>query len=146
MFTSSQGRKSAYMAFFQLPFLPEALFRSERGGRRVLGAFEAAGLPPDDAAGALAMLRRGALTPALHWYRALPIGARRPTGPSRVRTLYVWASGDVALGRRAAELTAEHVEAPYRFEVLDGVGHFVLEEAPDRVASLLVDHLPAPAA
>ena len=47
----------------------------------------------------------------------------------------------VALGRAAAEATARHVEGPYRFEVLEGVGHWIPEQAPDRLNALLLDHL-----
>jgi pimeloyl-ACP methyl ester carboxylesterase len=58
----------------------------------------------------------------------------------QVPTLYVWSTGDVALGREAAELTAEHVSGPYRFEVFDGVSHWIPEEVPDRLATLLLEH------
>jgi pimeloyl-ACP methyl ester carboxylesterase len=142
LFTSRQVLQSAYMPFFLLPKVPEAMFRSERGGRRVREAFEGAGLPPADAGAALAMLRAGALTPALNWYRGIPLSGKGP-GPSTVPTLYVWASDDVALGQKAAEGTAAFVTGPYRYVPLQGAGHFLLEEAPDRVAELLLEHLAA---
>jgi pimeloyl-ACP methyl ester carboxylesterase len=84
----------------------------------------------------------GALTAALNWYRAgaSPSGIGS-VGDIRVPTLYIWSTGDTALGRRAAELTAGHVKAPYRFEVLEGVSHWIPEEAPDEAAKLLLDHL-----
>jgi pimeloyl-ACP methyl ester carboxylesterase len=55
--------------------------------------------------------------------------------------MYVWSTNDVALGREAAEATAAHVEGPYRFEVLDGVGHWIAEQAPNALNGLLLDHL-----
>jgi hypothetical protein len=33
------------------------------------------------------------------------------------------------------------VTAPYRFEVLDGVSHWISEEAPDQLAALIVGWL-----
>ena len=60
-----------------------------------------------------------------------------------VPTLYVWSTEDVALGRTAAEATAAHVRAPYRFEVLEGVSHWVPEQAPDVLSRLLLEHLRA---
>ncbi|MBA3282079.1 MAG: alpha/beta hydrolase, partial [Acidimicrobiia bacterium] len=59
-------------------------------------------------------------------------------------TLYVWSTEDIALGRTAAELTARHVDGPYRFEVLEGVSHWIPEAAADELAALLVDHLLSP--
>ena len=58
-----------------------------------------------------------------------------------VPTLYVWSSDDPALGRTAAELTAEHVSGPYRFEVLDGVSHWIPEMEPDAAAELVLSHI-----
>lgn len=142
MLTSSQLLRSIYMPFFFLPRVPEALFRSGWGGRRVVRAFTRAGLPPADAEAALAMLRDGALTPALNWYRAIPLNGS-PPGPSTVPTLYAWPSADVALGRAAAEGTARHVTGPYRFEVLEDADHFVLENRAERVASLVAEHVAA---
>ena len=40
----------------------------------------------------------------------------------------------------AADLTADYVAAPYRYEVLEGRSHWLPEEAPDDVAQLLVEH------
>ena len=36
-----------------------------------------------------------------------------------------------------------HVTGPWRYERLEGVGHWMQLEAPDRVSSLLVDFLSA---
>ncbi len=143
MFTSDQGLKSGYMLFFQLPWLPEAMFRSEQGGRRVRRAFEGSGMSAADAEASLERLRAGALTPAMNWYRAIPFGARSAPGAVTVPALYVYPSGDVALGRKAAELTADHVTGPYRFEVLQGVNHWIPEQEAERVAQLLLEHVAA---
>jgi pimeloyl-ACP methyl ester carboxylesterase len=77
---------------------------------------------------------------ALTWYRAR--GAiRSQLGPIRVPTLYIWGDADDTVGRVAAEGTEDFVAAPYRFEVLPGVGHFAADQAPDRVAELLLQHI-----
>lgn len=52
----------------------------------------------------------------------------------------MWSTADLALGRVAAHRTARHVDAPYRFVVLDGVSHWIPETEPDRLAGLLADH------
>jgi pimeloyl-ACP methyl ester carboxylesterase len=79
---------------------------------------------------------------ALAWYRAR--GAiRSPIGPIRVPTLYIWGDADDTVGRAAAEGTEDFVAAPYRFEVLPGVGHFAADQAPDRVSELLLQQIVA---
>ena len=55
--------------------------------------------------------------------------------------MYVWSTADVALGREAAEGTAAEVAGPYRFEVLEGVSHWIPEVAADALDALLLDHL-----
>jgi pimeloyl-ACP methyl ester carboxylesterase len=79
---------------------------------------------------------------ALAWYRAR--GAiRGPLGPIRVPTLYIWGDADDTVGRTAAEGTVDFIAAPYRFEVLAGVGHFAADQAPERVCELMLEHLAA---
>src|SRR6476659_7426794 len=85
---------------------------------------------------------KNAMEAALAWYRAR--GAiRGPLGPIRVPTLYIWGDADDTVGRIAAEGTADFIAAPYRFEVLPGVGHFAADQAPDRVIALLLHHVAA---
>jgi pimeloyl-ACP methyl ester carboxylesterase len=83
-----------------------------------------------------------AMEAALAWYRAR--GAiRGPLGPIRVPTLYIWGDADDTVGRMAAEGTVDFIAAPYRFQVLPGVGHFAADQVPDRVSELLLEHLRA---
>jgi len=135
----TQALRSWYMAFFQLPVLPELLFRAWQGvGVRPL--LRAIAHPDPDAAVRLLSDRRTA-TGAVNWYRALRKPADLSVGPVRVPTLYVWSDGDVALGRRAAEDTAAWVRGPYRFEVLSGASHWIPEEHPAELGALVLAHL-----
>jgi pimeloyl-ACP methyl ester carboxylesterase len=89
-------------------------------------------------------LMEGALTGGINWYRA-NIEDRQTTGPSigliSVPTMYIWSDGDTALCRDGAEITGDFVEGPYRFEVIEGVNHWVPEIAAEQVNTLLIDHL-----
>jgi pimeloyl-ACP methyl ester carboxylesterase len=80
-----------------------------------------------------------ALTGGLNWYRANTFHA--PDGAITLPTLYVWSTEDPALGREAAEGTAAQVDGPYRFEVLEGVGHWVPELAAGELNRHLLAHL-----
>jgi pimeloyl-ACP methyl ester carboxylesterase len=79
---------------------------------------------------------KDAMEAALAWYRA-----RGPLGMIEVPTLCIWGDADDTVGRIAAEGTKDFVSAPYRFEVLPGVGHFASDQAPERVSELLLQHL-----
>ncbi len=78
----------------------------------------------------------GALTAALDWYRAMtPATGDLP--PVEVPTTYIWSTDDAAVGRFAAELCSDFVDADYTFEVLDGVSHWVPDEAPGAVTAAI---------
>ncbi len=137
---SAQLLRSWYAVSWQLPWLPERMLLA-RGGAVLRRALAGSGLPDDVAERYTAGMRRpGRLTAALHWYRA---AGRHPLragalGPVAVPTTYVYSSGDVALGRRAADDTAQFVDGPYRYEVLEGEPHWLPEALPERVAALVL--------
>ena len=81
----------------------------------------------------------GALTAALNWYRAMSSGT--PVDPVPVPTAYVWSDADVAIGRKAAEACAEHVNGDYRFVELAGVSHWIPEQAPEQLAIAVLDRI-----
>jgi pimeloyl-ACP methyl ester carboxylesterase len=138
-----QVERSAYLALFQRPEDPERLLLGEDGtGSGLRRMFESTGLDPADAEEYVAsMVQPGALTAALNWYRAMDPADVDGLAPVIVPTRYVWSTGDVALGRVAAESTAEWVAGRYRFDVLDGVSHWIPEEAPEDLNRLLLEHL-----
>jgi pimeloyl-ACP methyl ester carboxylesterase len=82
----------------------------------------------------------GALEAAINWYRANNIASGEIPAVS-VPTLYIWGTADASVGRRAAELTGQFVSGPYRFVAVDGGGHFIVDQFPDRVAQLMIEHL-----
>jgi pimeloyl-ACP methyl ester carboxylesterase len=136
-----QAQRSSYMEFFQQPDVPEQTFLADNAtGLR--GLFAASGLEGGETEEYVRLLTQPyAMTGALNWYRAASIGDVEGMGPITTPTLYVWSDHDVALGRDAAEATAAHVQGPYRFEVLEGVSHWIGETAADRFNPLLLEHL-----
>ncbi|GGW56483.1 hypothetical protein GCM10010503_37040 [Streptomyces lucensis JCM 4490] len=56
-------------------------------------------------------------------------------------TLYVWSADDSAFGPAAAQETERWVNGPYRLETLQGVSHWIPEEATETLSRLLLGHL-----
>ena len=142
--------RSWYAAFFQLPLLPE----------RALRAFDFAALRrlfrttparkntfsnQDIDYYIQGLSRPGGLTAALNYYRA---SVRHPStrrARTDAETLIIWGEQDVAL--TIGLLDGVERYAPHaRIERIADAGHWVQNEAPERVTRLLVDFLTAPAA
>ena len=56
-----------------------------------------------------------------------------------VPTMYVWSDGDIVLLEKGARLCGDYVVGEYRFELLNGVSHWILDEQPDKLSDLLLD-------
>jgi pimeloyl-ACP methyl ester carboxylesterase len=140
MLHSTQLLHSWYMAFFQLPQVPERLLAMQ-GGKRFSDSLQRSGL--NEAAAeryAARAVQPGALTGPINWYRALPSQTREQLGDVAVPTMLVWSDKDPFITRAAVDLCAQYVKAPYRLEVLPGVSHWIPEEEPARTAELLLSH------
>ncbi len=146
-----QRRRSWYMFYFQIPWLPETLFAlSPMSTARLFfrkAAFRKAAFSDEDLqafAGALA--RPGALRSMLHWYRA----AFRYPPAQRVRpiespTLLIWGVKDIALGvelTRGLEKWVPHLSLRY----IQDCGHWVQNEASEEVNAALRAFLAIPGA
>jgi pimeloyl-ACP methyl ester carboxylesterase len=137
---SDQAQRSGYIEFFRSDGAADAFLADDAAGLR--NSYALTGLVDGDVDPYVEVLTQpGAMQAALNWYRAADLTLVEGMGPITVPTLFVWSTEDVALGREAAEWTAEYVEGPYRFEVLEGVSHWIAEEVPDRLNALLLDHV-----
>jgi pimeloyl-ACP methyl ester carboxylesterase len=139
MVGSDQAARSWYMALFQLPLLPQRLLATPRA----TAMLRAGGMDRE----MVERYRRevvagGALPYALNWYRAMPWADPRHVG-ARVATptTLVWSDGDVALGRAGVDLTRRYVDGPYRLVVLEGVSHWIPEQAPRLLADAVLDRI-----
>ncbi len=143
--TPDQLRKSWYMFFFQLPWLPELAIRS--GNSAILrdmlrheptrpGAFS----EEDIGLYVQALMQPGALTAALNYYRALgrrsPLRAAREIRRIDVPTLLIWGEQDPYLGIRLT-MNLERWVSDLRVERIPEASHWVQADAPERVNSLI---------
>jgi len=140
---AAQSARSGHHRAFQDPATARLLLAD--GALRLRRIFEEQGVP--DAAVAAYLERLGdeaALDAALNWYRAAaapgssatPLAAR-DVPAVQAPTLYLWGTADATVGRMAAEGTAAHVTGPYAFEVIEGAGHFLTDDAGDQVVAAL---------
>ena len=146
--SAAQRKRSRYAAFFQLPWLPEALLTA--GHARAVGkaftdmAVDKAAFPPavTDVYRANAV-KPGAMTAMLNYYRAnwSSIG-RDPPGVIEVPTVLLWGEADTALG---LELTEGYGPLVRDFTLVrfPGVSHWVQQEAPEKVNAAMVEWLNA---
>ena len=77
----------------------------------------------------------------LDYYTAASLQDMVGLGAVTVPTLHVWSDQDQALGAAGARATGDYVTGPYRFEVFEGVTHWIPEEAPERLADLILEQI-----
>jgi epoxide hydrolase 4 len=145
-----QPLRSWYMAFFQLPGLPEAMMTAN--GARAIGraftgmAVDKSRFPPEvtDVYRRNALIP-GAMTAMINYYRANTGMLGRwgdPPPVIEVPTLMVWGEQDAALGIENTE-GYEGLVRDFTLRRLPGVSHWVQQEAPDEVNAVLRDWLGA---
>lgn len=76
---------------------------------------------------------RTALTATLQWYRAMSGPDFAAVAQVAVPTTYLWSDGDVAVGRAAAQACTAFVTGDFDLVVLEGVSHWVPDQAPQAV-------------
>ena len=140
--TARQREKSWYTLLFQFPGIAERWLAGNDWAN-----FRNWGRHPDADQVIAELEATGSLTPGLNWYRAnvSPESwvAPPPTlPPVQAPTMGVWSTGDPALTEVQMTDSAENVAGQWRYERLDGPGHWMQVEAPDQVNSLLLDFLP----
>jgi len=92
------------------------------------------------------MARPGALTAALNWYRANTKGfGRRITEPVfpliNIPVMGVWSTDDHHLLEAQMKKSKWNVTGPWRYERIEGAGHWMMLEKPYEVNTLLLDFL-----
>jgi pimeloyl-ACP methyl ester carboxylesterase len=140
----AQREKSWYMLLFLFEGVAERWLSDDDYAN-----FRAWSVHPDADAVISELSRPGALTASLNWYRANfpPTALVEPSleVPPVVRpTMGIWSEDDMALIEANVTGSAAHVTAEWRYERIDGTGHWIPLEAQDALTALLLDFLPAP--
>ncbi len=145
-----QQRRSWYVGFFQLPFLPELLFSAgdyaaiERA-LRGMAVRPATFSDEDIEIYKDAISKPGALTAMINYYRYLGpnnlAALCRGTGMQvKVPTLQIWAEEDSFLGRELTFGTGRYV-SDLQIRYIPNCSHWVQQEAPTEVNQAMLDFL-----
>jgi pimeloyl-ACP methyl ester carboxylesterase len=140
--TLEQRQKSWYMLLFQFTGVAERWLSDDNWAN-----FRAWGGHPDADQVIADLEANGSLTPGLNWYRANAAaeswaGPPLALPPVQAPVMGVWSSGDFALSEVQMTDSAQNMAGPWRYERLDGPGHWMQLEEPDQVSALLLDFLP----
>ncbi len=139
-----QGEKSGYINLFRQEGVAETAL-SANDYAAVRGLFAETHIQDEIDETIAVISQEGALTAALNYYRGSE-GIRPDQddgsawGTVTTPTLFIWGNQDMAIGRVAAEGTAQYMTGPYEFIDLDA-GHWIIQEAFDKVAGPITKHL-----
>lgn len=143
-----QLRRSWYVFFFQLPWLPELALRRGNAGQLIRdGSSQPGNYPPE----VVNLYQRNAAREEnaramLNYYRALLRGGgaarQRRLGMPKImtRTLMIWGEDDVALTRATTYGTSEFVD-DFTIRYLPRISHWVQQDAPEVVNAMLTAFL-----
>lgn len=135
-----QREKAWYMLLFQFKGTAETLLQQDdwKLFREILrNHSEFANWTKD-------LSRPGALTAALNWYRAnlspeKELAQPVPIPVTSAPSLGIWSSGDPYLTEKPMLATEAYVSGGWRYERIEGAGHWVQLDAADQVNGLLID-------
>ncbi len=144
--STEQRLRSWYIAFFQLPWLPEFLLSRNRA-RAIAEAMKRTSGPGSFTPADLreyrrAALRPGALTGMLDWYRAAIWTYTKGLVHPRIAvpTRIIWGVHDVALSRELAPLSLEMCDDG-DLVYLEQATHWLHHDEAERVSQLMLDFL-----
>lgn len=144
-----QMLRSWYVLAFQVPWLPDAWLRFNRGWplARALRRTSRPGTFSDEE---LSEYRKAwsqprAITSMVNWYRAAMRYSAREASSARIHvpTLLIWGARDRFLGREMARPSIDLCDNG-RLEVLENATHWVQHEESERVNELILQFLSEP--
>ena len=157
--TFAQLKRSWYIFFFQIPFLPEKFLARNNYQRFARSMYGIGANTDEDINFYVDSWQKYGLSGGINWYRAMARniflrGAKQKAGnlfsPTvenlnksmqvTARTTMIWGEKDFALGKELTFDTDQYVP-DLTVSYLPDVGHFVQQEAPETVNKLLLEHL-----
>ena len=124
MLSSTQIFTSYYIGFFQLPFIPELLFKRAKSLSHVL--LKNSGMSAEQIIDFNQhFIQENRIGTAINWYRSMPLAPIRSSFKKvKVPTLFVWGNKDIAIGKKSAELNKQFFTGKYQ-EVHMNATHWI---------------------
>jgi pimeloyl-ACP methyl ester carboxylesterase len=145
--TLQQMLKSWYIAFFQIPFLPELLiqlddYRLIEEAFRGMAIDQSAFTDEDIEEYKNAFAKRGVLISVINYYRNLPdyLSKEQVWDILTMPTLLIWGEEDKALGKELTYGTEKYVQ-DLRIRYIPNCSHWVQQEQPQLVNQLMREFL-----
>ncbi len=145
-----QLARSWYALFFQIPWLPEWLIRTNRrffvhrafrGTAIHKNAFSDADLQ----CFAEALNKPGAARAAINYYRATfrewARGGARPLPPIACPTMLIWGEEDIALGKELTYCMEPYFKNGFKLRYISHCSHWVQQDCPDVVNRWILEFL-----
>ncbi|SSS39502.1 Hydrolase [Acinetobacter baumannii] len=134
---SNQLLKSYYFAVFQLPILPELLFKKmPKVGRKFL---KSSGMTEQQIKiFETEFIKENRLATALNWYRGFFWD--KPENPFKaidVPTLFIWGKHDIAVTEKSAKLNSGYFKNNYKAIFMDASHWIPYQNAPELVQCFL---------
>ncbi len=143
--TWAQRKKSWYIFFFQIPWLPERILAA-RGAQAIGRAFSDMAVDKNRFPPAVTdeyrrnALEPGALKAMINYYRAGVRAGEKAMNPAPgtvdTPTLMIWGEEDTALSKATTIGTDQYVKN-LTLRYLPGVSHWVQQEAPETVNAMI---------
>lgn len=131
-----QKRKGLYTLGWQFPVLAERWLTANDWARMRHWLRQ----HPDPESCLRELARPGRLTAGLNWYRAnLRSMLLKSWPPCTVPMLGIWGSEDHCLAEDQMSCSGRRVSGPWRYERIEGSGHWLPLERPQQVAGLAID-------
>lgn len=140
--------KSWYILFFQIPYLPEKIFKMNPKGilKSILKPIRKETFSAADLELYLQTIEKpGAFAAALNYYRAAfrkgENKTKREVKKIATPTLVIWGEEDRALGKELTEGMEPLFSGPFQIQYIPQCSHWVQEEQPEQVNRLLLQFL-----
>ncbi len=133
-----QKKKGWYVLFFQLGGIAEKAFMAKDWAlfRKTVNDHPEMDHWIED------LSRPGRLTAGMNWYRANLSKLLKADFPRvRIPVFGIWSTEDVALAEDQMIGSAAYVDAPWRYERMEGISHWVPVDAPEELSTLILDFI-----
>ena len=134
-----QKKKSEYVKFFRIRFLPEIYFKKSNYAnlKRIMWTSS----DKEEIESYLSVFsQKNALKTALHWYRATNLSSPTKIGDIHVPTLMIYGKKDKAVGEKAVDETEKYIKAPYTLKKTN-LSHWLIQDSFELVSKEILNHI-----